>query len=65
MSATSTWTRRGTPAGVLIHPQPDGVWRIDWQVPPGTDADAERANGGLDRRIREVIGSETPLSSSG
>ena len=45
---------------VLIHPQPDGVWRIDWQVPPETDADVERANGGLDRRIREVIGAETP-----
>ncbi len=45
---------------MLIHPQPDGVWRIDWQVPPETDADAERANGGLDRRIREVIGAETP-----
>jgi 2-polyprenyl-6-methoxyphenol hydroxylase-like FAD-dependent oxidoreductase len=45
---------------VLIHPQPDGVWRIDWQVPPETDADDERANGGLDRRIREVIGSGTP-----
>jgi 2-polyprenyl-6-methoxyphenol hydroxylase-like FAD-dependent oxidoreductase len=45
---------------VLIHPQPDGVWRIDWQVPPETDADAERANGGLDRRIREVIGADTP-----
>jgi len=45
---------------VLIHPQPDGVWRIDWQVPPETDADAERANGGLDRRIRDVIGPETP-----
>ncbi|MGZ8475930.1 MAG: FAD-dependent monooxygenase, partial [Candidatus Limnocylindria bacterium] len=28
---------------VLIHPQPDGIWRIDWQVPPETDADAERA----------------------
>jgi 3-(3-hydroxy-phenyl)propionate hydroxylase len=41
---------------VLIHPQPDGVWRIDWQVPPETDADAERQNGGLDRRIRQVIG---------
>jgi 2-polyprenyl-6-methoxyphenol hydroxylase-like FAD-dependent oxidoreductase len=44
---------------VLIHPQPDGVWRIDWQVPPETDADAERASGGLDRRIRAVIGAET------
>lgn len=45
---------------VLIHPQPDGVWRVDWQVPPETDADAERANGGLDRRIRQVIGDATP-----
>lgn len=45
---------------VLIHPQPDGVWRIDWQVPPETDADAERTNGGLDRRIRAVVGDSTP-----
>ena len=45
---------------VLIHPQPDGVWRIDWQVPADTDADAERANGGLDRRIRQVVGASTP-----
>jgi len=45
---------------VLIHPQPDGVWRIDWQVPPQTDADAERASGGLDRRIRRVVGDRTP-----
>ena len=45
---------------VLIHPQPDGVWRIDWQVPPETDADHERTTGGLDRRIRAVIGPEVP-----
>ena len=45
---------------VLIHPQPDGIWRIDWQVPPETDADAERESGGLDRRIRSVVGAETP-----
>lgn len=45
---------------VLIHPQPDGIWRIDWQVPPDTDADAERASGRLDRRIRAVIGERTP-----
>lgn len=44
---------------VLIHPQPDGVWRIDWQVPPGTDPDQERATGGLDRRIRQVVGDGT------
>lgn len=44
---------------VLIHPQPDGIWRIDWQVSPETDAEAERANGGLDRRIRQVVGEST------
>ncbi|MEO8245907.1 MAG: FAD-dependent monooxygenase [Chloroflexota bacterium] len=45
---------------VLIHPQPDDTWRIDWQVPPETDADAELANGGLERRIRAVIGPHAP-----
>ena len=45
---------------VLIHPQPDGVWRIDWQVPPETDADIERTTGGLARRIRAVIGPDKP-----
>ncbi|MGZ8563253.1 MAG: FAD-dependent monooxygenase, partial [Candidatus Limnocylindria bacterium] len=45
---------------VLVHPQPDGIWRIDWQVPPETDADAERASGGLDRRIRAVVGEVAP-----
>jgi 2-polyprenyl-6-methoxyphenol hydroxylase-like FAD-dependent oxidoreductase len=44
---------------VLIHPQPDGVWRIDWQVPPETDADVEHTSGGLERRIRAVIGRDT------
>ena len=41
---------------VLLHPQPEGVWRIDWQVAPETDVDKERRNGGLDRRIRAVVG---------
>ncbi|HSM39040.1 MAG TPA: FAD-dependent monooxygenase [Candidatus Limnocylindrales bacterium] len=45
---------------VLVHPQPDGVWRIDWQVPPETDVDDERRSGGLDRRIRAVVGESTP-----
>jgi 2-polyprenyl-6-methoxyphenol hydroxylase-like FAD-dependent oxidoreductase len=45
---------------VLVHPQPDGVWRIDWQVPPETDADDELASGRLDRRIRQVVGEGTP-----
>ena len=45
---------------VLIHPQPDGIWRIDWQVAPETDADEERSSGRLDERIRQVIGADTP-----
>jgi 2-polyprenyl-6-methoxyphenol hydroxylase-like FAD-dependent oxidoreductase len=35
---------------ILIHPQPDDEWRIDWQV-PDTDPEA-----GLDARIRALIG---------
>jgi 3-(3-hydroxy-phenyl)propionate hydroxylase len=45
---------------VLVHPQPDDVWRIDWQVPPDTDVAAELADGRLERRIRAVIGRDTP-----
>ena len=44
---------------VLIHPQPDSEWRIDWQVPPETDAEEERSSGRLDARIREIVG-DTP-----
>ncbi|MFP5334378.1 MAG: FAD-dependent monooxygenase [Actinomycetes bacterium] len=43
---------------VLIHPCPDSVYRIDWQVEPGFDLDAARADGSLDRRIRQVIGDQ-------
>lgn len=41
---------------VLLHPQPDSVWRIDWQVPEDFDLESERAGGGLDTRVRKVIG---------
>jgi 3-(3-hydroxy-phenyl)propionate hydroxylase len=41
---------------VLIHPCPGSTFRIDWQVPPGFDLAAEESSGGLDRRIRQVIG---------
>ncbi len=41
---------------VLIHPCPDSTFRIDWQVPPDFDLAAEEASGGLDHRIRQVIG---------
>ncbi|MFG1922035.1 FAD-dependent monooxygenase [Cryptosporangium sp. NPDC048952] len=41
---------------VLIHPCPDSTYRIDWQVPPDFDLAVEESTGGLDRRIRQVIG---------
>ncbi len=41
---------------VLIHPQPDGIWRIDWQVPADFDLDLERESGRLEQRIRQIIG---------
>jgi 3-(3-hydroxy-phenyl)propionate hydroxylase len=41
---------------VLIHPCPGSTYRIDWQVPPGFDLAAEEAGGGLDRRIRRIVG---------
>ena len=41
---------------VLIHPCPDSTFRIDWQVPPGYDLEAEAASGALDGRIRQIVG---------
>ncbi len=43
---------------VLVHQCPDGVWRIDWQVPADFDLTAENTSGGLDRRISQVTGGE-------
>ncbi|MBW8485880.1 FAD-dependent monooxygenase [Actinomadura parmotrematis] len=41
---------------VLLHQCPDGVWRIDWQVPADYDLAADRASGALDARIRAITG---------
>ncbi|HEX5404680.1 MAG TPA: FAD-dependent monooxygenase [Pseudonocardiaceae bacterium] len=41
---------------LVMHPQPDDIWRIDWQLPPDADIDAERADGRFDQRVRAVIG---------
>ena len=37
---------------VLLHPQPDSVWRIDWQVPDDFDLAADD----LDGRVRAIVG---------
>jgi 3-(3-hydroxy-phenyl)propionate hydroxylase len=41
---------------VLIHACPDSTYRIDWQVPSDYDLAADEAAGGLDRRIRQILG---------
>ena len=41
---------------LVMHAQPDDMWRIDWQLPPDADIDEEERTGALDRRIRAVIG---------
>lgn len=41
---------------ILIHPQPDGVWRIDWQLGKVADVAAHRRPDALERRIRGLIG---------
>jgi pentachlorophenol monooxygenase/3-(3-hydroxy-phenyl)propionate hydroxylase len=41
---------------VLIHPCPGSVYRIDWQVPDDYDLDADERSGGLDGRIRRIVG---------
>jgi 3-(3-hydroxy-phenyl)propionate hydroxylase len=41
---------------VLIHACPGSTYRIDWQIPAGFDITSEMRSGGLDRRIRQIIG---------
>lgn len=41
---------------LVMHPQPDDIWRIDWQLAPDADIEAELADDRMDRRIRDVIG---------
>ena len=41
---------------IVIHPQPDDLWRIDWQLTPTTDLATEQANGRLAQRVRDLVG---------
>jgi 3-(3-hydroxy-phenyl)propionate hydroxylase len=41
---------------VLIHACPDSTYRIDWQVPGEYDLAEDDAAGGLDERIRRILG---------
>jgi 3-(3-hydroxy-phenyl)propionate hydroxylase len=44
---------------VLIHACPDSTYRIDWQVPGDYDLAEDEATGGLDDRIRQILGDRT------
>jgi 3-(3-hydroxy-phenyl)propionate hydroxylase len=41
---------------LVMHAQPDRVWRVDWQLAPDADIEAEISSGELETRIRKVIG---------
>ena len=43
---------------VLIHPQADSVWRIDWQVPPTFELREAENSGALDDLIRRIVGDQ-------
>lgn len=47
---------------VLIHPQPEGIWRIDWQIGAGANTMLETAPEKMDRRIHALIG-DTPYET--
>ncbi len=40
----------------LLHPQPDGIYRLDYQLPPDEDLDAASQPGSLHRRIVATVG---------
>jgi 3-(3-hydroxy-phenyl)propionate hydroxylase len=40
---------------VLMHNIGDGIWRLDWQIPPDLDVEEELASGGVNQRIRTAL----------
>ncbi|NUR46689.1 MAG: FAD-binding protein [Hamadaea sp.] len=44
---------------VLIHPQPFGVWRVDWQLGADVDVAAETTPERMDARIRALLAAVT------
>ena len=40
----------------LLHKQPDGIWRIDLQLGPGADSEAERRPDAVIPRIERIVG---------
>jgi len=40
---------------ILIHRQPDDVWRIDWQLTPGQDPDDAIEEGNIRQRLESIL----------
>ena len=47
---------------VLLHKQPDNLWRIDFQLGWEADPEAERQPDRVTRRIRAMLGEATPFT---
>ncbi|MEL6201831.1 MAG: FAD-dependent monooxygenase [Pseudomonadota bacterium] len=56
------WFNAPSNAGrqIVIHPQPGDYWRIDWQLSPDCDPDAEITEDRIVPRIRQLAG-EVPV----
>ena len=48
---------------VLIHPQPEGIWRIDWQIGASANTMLETTPEKMNRRIRALIGDTPPYET--
>jgi 3-(3-hydroxy-phenyl)propionate hydroxylase len=46
---------------VLLHKQPDDVWRIDFQLGPEADAEAEKQPERVIPRVRAMLGEQVPF----
>ncbi len=42
-------------ATILIHRQPDNIWRVDWQVAPGADLEAAVAEANVRERVAAIL----------
>lgn len=42
-------------ATVLVHRQPDDIWRVDWQIPPGEDPAAAVREDTVRRRVQAIL----------
>ncbi len=47
---------------VLLHKQPDDIWRIDFQLGPEADPEVERRPDRVEARVRAMLGPDVPFA---